>query len=68
MKDAADRLAGVAGMMDAPKVYAALDAVLRLCDHATETHAELPEPHGPWTSGYDTAIRDVVAAIERRLT
>ena len=55
-------------LSDAVDLVAALRAVLNLADHATETHAELPEPHGPWTNGYDTAIRDVLAAIERRLT
>lgn len=54
-------------LSDAVDLVTALRAVLRLCAHATETHAELPEPHGPWTRGYDTAIRDVRAAIEESL-
>lgn len=40
-----------------------LDAVLNLAPRVRESHAEIPEPPGPFTRGYDTAIRDVVAAL-----
>lgn len=52
---------------DVPTLVAALKAVLALADHVTETHAALPEPHGAFTRGYATALRDIRAAIEGAL-
>lgn len=52
---------------DVPALVAALRAVLALADHVTETHAALPEPHGAFTRGYATALRDIRAAIEGAL-
>lgn len=52
---------------DVPALVTALRAVLNLADHVTETHALLPKPHGAFTRGYATALRDLRAAIEGAL-
>jgi hypothetical protein len=45
----------------------AIEAVLAIADNADALHAELPEPHGLATVGYERAVRDFRRAIENAL-
>jgi hypothetical protein len=46
------------------RLAATVERVEALAKHTREVHAELPQPHGPWTRGYEIAIRDLLAILD----